>query len=335
MIITRTPLRISFFGGGTDYPVWFRQHEGAVISTTINKYIYISTRYLPPFFDHKSRIVWSHIELVKQNNQIKHPAVREVLNFMNINKGVEIHYDADLPARTGLGSSSAFTVGLLHNLYALKGQMVSKKKLAQESIYIEQDMIKENVGCQDQVIASYGGFNLTEFKKDDSFIVSPITLSPEKFDQFKKHILLVFTGFTRTASVIAGKVIKNAPKKEKELNTIFQMVQEGIKILSNDKTPITKFGELLHESWLIKRDLAEDVSNSNIDTIYSEARNAGALGGKLLGAGGGGFILLFAPPQAQKKIKEKLKKLLFVPIDFDQMGSQVVFYNPDINKEWK
>jgi len=328
MIISRTPLRVSFFGGGTDYPHWFNEHEGAVLATAIDKYIYISTRALPPFFDHKTRIVWSFIERIKEIDEIKHPSARECLRFMNINDGVEIHYDADLPARTGLGSSSTFTVGLLNSLYALKGQMVPKTLLAKNAISVEQDFIKENVGCQDQILAAFGGFNLVKFKPGREFEVHPITLDAGRMDMFQKHLMLIFTGFTRTASEVAGELIKKTPDKKTELTTMHQIVYEAINIL-NSNTDIREFGKLLNKTWELKRSLTNRITTPEIDEIYSTAMKAGALGGKLLGAGGGGFMLLFAEPEAQAKIKQKLRKFLHVPFQFETMGSQIIFYHPE------
>ncbi len=330
MILTRTPLRISFFGGGTDYPAWFRKNEGTVLSTTIDKYIYITTRYLPPFFKHRSRIVWSAIEMVKNNSDIINPAVRECLKFMRIKSGVEVHYDADLPSRTGLGSSSTFTVGLLNSLYALKGKEVSEMQLAGESIYIEQEMIKENVGCQDQIAAAYGGFNLITFKRNGAFVVRPLAISAARLKLLNKHLLLIFTGFSRKASDVAGRVIKNVKKKRRELAAMQQMVSDAVKILSAKNGSILDFGKLLHENWKIKRALAEGVSIPTADAIYNTARNAGALGGKLLGAGGGGFMLIFARPQAHPAIKKKLKKFLIVPFEFEKTGSRIIFSGSEL-----
>ncbi len=332
MIISKTPLRMSFFGGGTDFPAYFQEHEGAVLSTAIDKYIYINTRFLPPFFKHKSRVVWSHIELVKKIDEIKHPAVRETLKFMKIKQGIEIHNDADLPARTGLGSSSTFTVGLLHSLYALKGEMVSKKQLAKEAIYIEQEMIKEHVGCQDQIIASHGGFNLIKFTKNDDYVITPVVMSNERLNQFSNHLLLVFTGFTRSSSLIAGKLIKKTSKNKEQLSIMHNMVQEGIDILIHEKRSLNDFGKLLNETWKLKRRLTKEVTTPVIDEIYSKAQKSGAIGGKVLGSGGGGFVLLFAPPETHIKIKEKLNKFLFVPFKFDKSGSQIIFYNPDVKQ---
>ncbi|MCK5180572.1 MAG: kinase [Candidatus Omnitrophica bacterium] len=327
MIISRTPFRVSFFGGGTDYPLWFKRNKGAVLATSIDRYCYITCRYLPPFFKHKSRIIYSQMEEVRNINEINHPAVREVLRFLKIHQGVEIHHDGDLPARTGLGSSSSFTVGLLNSLYALKGVMPTKARLAQEGIYIEQKMCKENVGCQDQALAAYGGLNYIEFGGEDHLKVRRVTVPEERVRNLEKHMMLYFTGFSRTASTIAAHQIKNIPKKSKELTAMYQLVQEAMKLLESNQ--IRKFGKLLDESWKIKRGLSPKVSTPQIDDIYATAQRAGAIGGKVLGAGGGGFVMLFAPPSAQKKIKEKLKKLLLVPFKFETLGTQIIFYQPN------
>ena len=329
MIISRTPFRMSFFGGGTDYPAWYEENTGAVISTTIDKYCYVTCRYLPPFFEYNYRIVYSQREAVKHLSDIKHPSVRECLIFMNLDKGVEIHHDGDLPARTGLGSSSAFTVGLLNVLYALKGEMVSKKKLALDAIYIEQQKIRECVGSQDQTIAAFGGFNKIIFSKNNNIEVHPMTLTPEKLQYFQKHLMLFFTGFSRTASEIAREQVKETPNKKKELKVIYEMVDEAVNILNNNEDGFGDFGKLLNEHWRLKRNLTSKISTPAVDEIYEAALRAGAMGGKLLGAGGGGFILFFVKPELQPKVKEALKKLLYVPFRFDTLGSQIIYYGPD------
>jgi D-glycero-alpha-D-manno-heptose-7-phosphate kinase len=331
MIISRTPFRISFFGGGTDYPVWFNENDGAVLSVTIDKYCYITCRYLPPFFDYKHRLVYSQREEVDQIDQIDHPSVRECLRFIGLDNGVEIHHDGDLPARTGLGSSSSFTVGLLNALYALKGVMVSKKQLAFDAIHVEQDMIKENVGSQDQMIASFGGLNKISFSKNNNIQVQPITIDSRRLELFQSHLMLFFTGFSRKASDIACEQIKQTPQRKNELKRIHETVEEAINILNDDRTDIEKMGELLDESWKIKRMLTDKISTPEIDQIYEAAKSAGAVGGKLLGAGGGGFVLLFAHYKQQQKIRDKLKHLLHVPFRFDNTGSQIVYYSPEIN----
>ncbi len=331
MIISRTPFRISFFGGGTDYPVWYNEHGGAVLATSINKYCYITCRYLPPFFEHKYRIVYSRTEQTQNISEIQHLSARETLNFLDINRGVEIHHDGDLPARTGLGSSSAFTVGLLNALYALKGKMVTKRQLALDAIHIEQDRLKENVGSQDQTTAAFGGFNKIEFGGEQQILVQPITLNSRKCQLLQDHLMLFFTGFSRTASEIAGEQIRKTPDKKNELIRMREMVEEAISILNGGDSDITDFGRLLHEGWMIKRSLTDKISTAQIDKIYETALNAGALGGKLLGAGGGGFILFFVEPEFQQRVKEKLKNLLYVPFKFENLGSQIIYYAPTNN----
>ncbi len=326
MIITRTPFRVSFFGGGTDYPAWYRENGGAVLSTTINKYCYINCRYLPPFFENKSKIVWSKIENVKNHDDIEHPAARGVIQFLNINDGVEIHHHADLPARSGLGSSSSFTVGLLHALHALKGRMMSKLELAKTAIHVEQNILKENVGSQDQIAAAFGGFNKIEFGGDD-FHITPIVVKPDRLQAFRDRLMLVFTGFSRNASEIAAEQIKTIPQKNGELTTMHAMVDEALAILNSDQS-LSEFGKLLHESWLLKRSLSHRVSTTEVDQIYEMARNAGATGGKILGAGGGGFMMFFIEPDRRPMVKKKLAHLLEVPFDFETTGSHMIFYDP-------
>ena len=331
MIISRTPFRISFFGGGTDYPVWYQKHGGAVLATSIDKYSYITCRYLPPFFEHKHRIVYSRTEQTKTILEIQHPSVRETLKFMNIDRGIEIHHDGDLPARTGVGSSSSFTVGLLNAMYAMKGKMITKRQLALDAIHVEQDLINENVGSQDQTSAAFGGFNKIEFGGEQEIQVQPITIGAKKSKTLQDHLMLFFTGFSRIASEIAGEQIKKTPDKTAELNQMLEMVDKAIGILNSSDSDITDFGRLLHESWMIKRSLTDKISTSQVDQIYETAMKAGALGGKLLGAGGGGFILLFVEPEFQPMVKEKLKNLLYVPFKFDTLGSQIIYYAPSNN----
>lgn len=329
MIITRTPLRISFFGGGTDYPVWYREHSGAVLSTAIDKCCYITSRWLPPFFEYQSRVSYSRIENVNDNGAIEHPSVRECLQFLNINEGVEIHHVADLPARTGLGTSSAFTVGLLLGLYALKNQMRDKHTLAADAIHVEQNLIGEAVGSQDQVSAAYGGFNRINFNQDDSFEVKRILAAPSRLAELEQNLALYFTGFSRIASEIAQEQLRVTPQKTKELETMFQMVDEAENILTTPHRSLDEFGRLLHEGWKVKRSLTQKITNSNINEIYEAGLEAGALGGKLLGAGGGGFMLLYVSPERREALRLRLKKLLCVPFAFSNRGSQVSVYEPE------
>lgn len=329
MIITKTPFRISFFGGGTDYPGWYREHGGAVLATTIDKYCYITCRYLPPFFEHKHRIVYSRIENVQYIHEIEHPAVKGVFDWAKVVDGLEIHHDGDLPARSGLGSSSAFTVGLVSALKGMRGELVSKNQLALDAIHIEQNLLKENVGSQDQVSAAYGGFNKITFNSDDSFEVMPITINTTRRKELQSHLMLCFTGFSRIADAIAKSKIDNLKNRKTELIRMGEMVDEAIGILLASNAPIEEFGKLLDLSWKYKRSLSDRVSTPHIDEIYEAAIQAGAIGGKILGAGGGGFMLLFAKPEKQVAIRERLKKLVHVGFNFDDLGSRVALYQPD------
>lgn len=327
MIITRTPFRISFFGGGTDYPIWYRENGGSVLSATINRYCHISCRYLPPFFNFKYLLRYYLREEAQDISEIKHPSVRECLKFMRIDKGIEMVHTGDVPAQSGIGSSSAFTVGLLNSLYALTGKMITKRQLAKQAIHVEQNLLKENVGSQDQIAAAFGGFNKIELGGNNEFFVHPVTINREKKDYLQKHLMFFFTGLSRNASEVAAEQIKNTSKKDKELKDIHKMVDIAINILNNKQKDFNDFGKLLHETWKIKRSFSSSVSTIEIDEIYSAALSAGAIGGKICGAGGGGFLLLFAPPEVQPKIRETLKKLVYVPVCFEELGSHVVLYS--------
>ena len=329
MIISRSPFRISFFGGGTDYPAWYRNHGGAVISTSINKYCYTTCRYLPPFHDFKYLIRYYKREEAHTLEEIQHPAVRACLEFMNIDLGVDIVHHADLPARSGLGSSSTFTVGLLHALYALKHQMPSKRQLALDAVNIEQNLSGENVGSQDQTAAAFGGFNRIEFGGTAEILVKPYILPPERFDLIEQYVMLFFTGFARTASEIAKEQIQNIEKKTIDLREMSSITDEAEKALFDITNGLERFGRLLNEQWLVKRSLSSQITNNEIDDIYEIGIKAGALGGKLLGAGGGGFMMFFAHPSDQPSIKSALSKLLYVPIRFDQLGSQIIYFAKD------
>lgn len=327
MIITRTPYRVSFFGGGTDYPAWYCKNGGAVLATTINKYCYITCRHLPPFFEHRHRIVYSQIESCKRVEEILHPSVRAVLSYQKIDRGVEIHHDGDLPARSGMGSSSAFTVGLLHALYALKGKIVDKQRLCEESIYIEQEILKETVGSQDQASAAYGGLNHIIFPSEGRIAVKPIPLTNNRLDELNSHLMLFYTGIKRTAADVAVTYVNNIEAKGKQLFKMMDFVEEGISIITG-KQDLTQFGKLLHEAWQLKRTFSAQVTNAEVDDLYERSRKAGAVGGKLTGAGGGGFLLLFVPPSRKKKVRECLKNLIYVPIKVEFSGSQVIFFDP-------
>lgn len=328
MIISRTPFRISFFGGGTDYPVWYRENGGAVLNTSINKHCYISCRYLPPFFDYKYLIRYRLREEVTHIDDIQHASVRECLRFLGIHQGIEMVHTSDLPCRSGIGSSSAFTVGFLNALYALEGKMVGKRRLAAEAIHVEQNAIRENVGSQDQVAATFGGLNRIEFNGKEDFIVQAITISPQRLSELQNHLLLFFTGFSRTASEIVTEQIHNTKDNAAELRAMREMVYEGTDIL-NGSGDILEFGKLLHESWKLKRTLSSRVTTSSIDRMYQTALDAGAVGGKLCGAGGGGFLLVFAPPRKRRLIQRALHELLHVPFRFDSLGSQITYFAPE------
>jgi D-glycero-alpha-D-manno-heptose-7-phosphate kinase len=324
VVISRTPYRISFFGGGTDYAAWYQEHGGAVLATTINKYCYISCRYLPPFFEHRFRVVYSRTEDCMRVEEIKHAAVRETLKFLGAQRGLEIHHDGDLPARSGMGSSSSFTVGLLHALHALEGRLPSRQQLAQESIRVERDILKEAVGSQDQVLAAHGGFNHVTFHPNGEIAVRPMTLPRERLADLESHLMLFFTGIARTASTVASSFVHHLNDRRRELRILKDMVDESLSILVGNRG-IEAFGELLHEGWEAKRGLSPHVSNADVDAIYAAARAAGAIGGKLIGAGGGGFMLLFVPPARQPRVAEALGSLVHVPFRFESSGSQIIF----------
>jgi D-glycero-alpha-D-manno-heptose-7-phosphate kinase len=329
MIISRTPFRISFFGGGTDYPEWFSEHGGAVLSTTIDKYCYLSVRELPPFFAHKFRVVYSIVENVQDVSEIQHPAVRGTLRWLNITKGLEIHHDGDLPARSGLGSSSAFTVGLINAVHALEGRYVSKEALASEAIHVEQRLLHERVGLQDQVSTAFGGFNCITVTQDGAYTVSPMVLPRQRLDALQDHLMLVFTGISRNAPDIAETVVGNLKHKAADMHALRQMVDQAIAILTSPSTDLVEFGKLLKEAWTLKRSLSNLVSNSTVDDLMQTAISAGAIGGKLLGAGGGGFALLFVRPEDRARVQDSVRKLITVPFKFEMAGSRIVLYQPD------
>ena len=329
MIITKTPYRISFFGGGTDHPQWFKEHSGRVLATTIDKYCYISLRHLPPFFDHKYRVVYSIIESVKEISEINHPAVREILNYYNSNSGLEIHHDGDLPARSGLGSSSSFSVGMINAINALEGIFKSPLELAKAAIHVEQDLIKECVGSQDQISAAYGGFNEIEFYKDGTFSVQPLIIKPSRKKELNNNLMLFFTGVSRFSSEISKSQIKNMKNCSSQMHELYDMAIEGSNILSNDKVPLEEFGKLINKAWQNKRSLSNKITNSKIDELYDCAIKAGASGGKVLGAGGGGFILFYVKPEYQENVRRSLKNLTYVPFSFENTGSKVVVFQPN------
>jgi D-glycero-alpha-D-manno-heptose-7-phosphate kinase len=329
MIISRTPFRVSFFGGGTDYPQWYREHGGAVLATTIDKYCYLSVRKLPPFFDHRFRVVYSIVENVKEIAEIKHPAVRAVLQWLDTRTGLEIHHDGDLPARSGLGSSSAFTVGLIHAMRALAGRRIAHDALASEAIHVEQSVIGEPVGCQDQIAAAIGGFNHVQFRPDGSYAVNPMILPGDRLEALQQHCMLLFTGISRVSAEIAAVTITNLAARTKELRAMQQMVEIAVDVLGSAHGWLDDFGRLLHETWMLKRRLAPCVSNTTVDELYETARRAGAIGGKLLGAGGGGFMLLLVRPEDRGRVREALSSFIDVPFRFETSGSRIVLYQPD------
>lgn len=325
MIISKTPYRISFFGGGSDYPQWYNKFGGSVLSATIDKHIYISCRFLPNFFKHKYRIVWSKIENVNNINQIQHTAVKNLLKHLKIKNGLEIHYDGDLPARSGMGSSSCFVVGLANALYKIKNINLSKLDLAKKTIHFEQNIMKEVVGSQDQTAASFGGFNKIIFNKKNLIKVKAIK-STKKINDLNKNLILIYTGINRTAHKIASTYVnKLSTSKKLYIKKIMNHVSEGEKILNSGN--IDDFGRLLHSAWIEKKALSKSISNNKIDALYDYAIENGALGGKLLGAGGGGFLLMYMKKNDRKKFFKKNKKLINVPFNFTAAGSQIIFNN--------
>lgn len=324
MIISRTPFRISFFGGGSDFAAHFRQHGGKVVACAINKYCYLNVRELPPFFAHKHRVVYSRIENVSSFSEIQHPAVRAVLQYLQPACGISILHDGDIPARSGIGSSSAFTVGLLNSLFTLTGKPVSAKILAETAIHVEQELIRETVGCQDQICCAYGGFNVIDFLQDGSFRVTPLKLPCERLRQFKSHLMLIYTGISRISSEVAEEQHRKIPENSSRLKLLAGFATRAQEILCSSCS-LQEFGELLHQSWLVKRSLSQQISSPELDQIYERAVNAGAWGGKLLGAGAGGFMLFFVPPEKQPAVTAALRGFLQVPFDFDPEGSKIIF----------
>ncbi|WP_455181412.1 GHMP family kinase ATP-binding protein [Azospirillum melinis] len=324
MIITRTPFRVSFFGGGTDYPTWYRRHGGRVLSTSIDKYCYITARRLLPFFNIRHRVVWSHVETVQSIDDILHPAVREGLKFLNFgdDEGIEIHHQGDLPARTGLGSSSSFAVGLILALSSLRNERPTKHELALRAIALEQDRLRDNVGSQDQVAVSYGGMNVIDFGTDGRISVTPLEPS-RRIDELESHLMLFYTGMSRSASQVAADVIANLPQRERQLHRMRTLVDDAVAILGG-RGELADFGRMLDETWRLKRQLSALVSNDGIDGLYARAMKAGAVGGKLLGAGTSGFMLFFVPPDRQPAVRAALEELLHVPFRFDRLGASLL-----------
>lgn len=332
MILSRTPYRISFFGGGTDYPEYYLQHGGKTLGVAIDKYSYLNVRKLPPFFDYKHRIVYSNQENVNTLDEIVHPSVRETMKYMKVDTGISIHHDGDIPARSGMGSSSAFTVGLLNSINALNGRMTSKDELTRNSIHIEQNLIKENVGSQDQAFAAYGGLNMINFLQNGQISVTPIIMKQERMLAFQNNIMLFFSGISRTASDIVVEQMEKTSVNVPNLNKMKDLVDEAYDILTSDRD-LKEFGELLNSTWELKKSLSSQVTNSDIDAMYITAMNAGAIGGKLLGAGGGGFMALYVEPGKQDSVKDALKDYLYIPINFDFDGSKIVVYEPNYKEK--
>lgn len=331
MIVTRAPHRISFFGGGTDYPSYYLEHGGKVIGGAIDKYCYITCRELPPFFEHKHRIVYSRIENVNTLDEIVHPSVRETMRYMGVSTGMEIHHDGDIPARSGMGSSSAFTVCLLKSLYALQGRIISRENLFREAIHIEQELIKENVGSQDQTFAACGGLNVIEFMQNGQIVTHPLVMAPERLKSFKGKLMLFFSGISRFASDIAKEQIDNTNKNLDSLAAMKGLVDDAYGILTSPNGDFNEFGRLLHETWQYKRGLSKQMTNSEIDCMYETAMKHGAIGGKLLGAGGGGFMLFYVPEERQPDVRQALSNYLHIPFNFDFSGAEIVVYKPSFH----
>jgi D-glycero-alpha-D-manno-heptose-7-phosphate kinase len=332
MIITKTPFRMSFFGGGTDIPSYFEQNRGAVISTTFDKYVYVTVRHLPRFFDYSTEVVYSKTERVKEIDEINHPMVRNAIKMLDMHE-LHISYDADLPARSGLGTSSTFAVGLLNAFYSLKGKFASKKQLADDAIYLERVLCNEAGGYQDQIAASFGGLNRIDFTKD-GYTVNPIIISPKRKKALNDNLLLFFTGFTRFSADIQKNTMMSLKEKQLQLDKMLALVDQAQQILEQDDKDLDDFGRLLDVTWKLKRQTGSNISTGSIDELYQKGIDAGALGGKLLGAGGGGFLLFYVTKDKQQKVREAFKDLLEVPFEFENSGTRVIYYSPEsYNKE--
>lgn len=326
MIITKTPFRMSFFGGGTDMPEFFNEHGGAVISTTFDKYVYVNVRHLPPFMPYYTELCYSRFERVNNVEDIEHPAIREAMRMLDIHE-IRLTYEGDLPARTGLGTSSTFAVGMLNAFYALKGKYAGKRKLAEDAIYLERELCKENGGWQDQIAAAFGGMNRIDFY-DNTFKVSPIIMRPERKRLLNDHLLLFFTGVSRFSSEIQKYTMSNQQDKVAQLKEMLGLVDEAQNILQDNHSDLNDFGRLLHHTWELKRKTGGKITNNAIDTLYERGINAGALGGKLLGAGGGGFLLFYVEQDKKQAVINALHELMNVPFTFEDEGTSIVHYNP-------
>lgn len=328
MIITKTPFRMSFFGGGTDIEEYFRENGGAVLSTTFDKYCYVNVRHLPRFFDYKTELTYSKIEKVLSTEEINHPAIREAMKMLDMHE-IRLTYEADLPARSGLGTSSSFAVGMLNAFYALKGQYADKKKLADEAIYLERVLCNEVGGWQDQIAASYGGLNRIEFNAD-GYDVRPVIISPDRKQALNDNLMMFFTGFTRFSSEIQMvNNISGTEDKRETLKKMYELVNEAEQVLVNREKDLDDFGRLLDVTWRLKKGTGSSISTDSIDKLYEIGINAGALGGKLLGAGGGGFLLFYVQPEKQKAVKEAMKDLMYIPFKFEDGGTRVIHYSPE------
>ena len=327
MIITKTPFRMSFFGGGTDLPEFFNEEKGSVISTTINKYVYVTVRHLPRFFDYTTEIKYSKIERVNKLDDIVHPMIRNAMKMKDMHE-LYISYDADLPGRTGLGTSSTFAVGLLNAFYCLKGKSASKEVLANDAIKLERELCDEAGGWQDQIAASFGGLNRIDFDRT-GYKIKPIIISPERKQSLEDNLLLFFTGFTRFSADIQKTTKAGIQDKKKQLFQMLELVDEAEEILTNKNRDLDDFGKLLGVTWQLKKQTGKEISKDSIDELYRKGISAGALGGKLLGAGGGGFLLFYVRPEKQESVREALKDLMEVPFSFENGGTQVIYYSPE------
>lgn len=327
MIISKTPFRMSFFGGGTDIPDFFKNHQGSVISTTFDKYVYVTIRHLPRFFEYTSEIIYSKQERVNRIDDIVHPMVRNAMKYLDMHE-LHIAYDADLPAKSGLGTSSTFAVGLLNGFYSLKGKKASKKKLADDAIYVERELCSEAGGWQDQIAASFGGFNRIDFTSS-GYKVTPIKINNKRKKQLNSCLMLFFTGFTRFSADVQKSTIKSIKDKNSYYLEMLKLVDEAQLVLENSKKTLDEFGYLLDKAWQLKKETSSEISNPKIDSLYEKAIKNGALGGKLLGAGGGGFLLFYVPKDKQDDVRNSLK-LLEVPFNFENKGTQIIYYGPEV-----
>lgn len=331
MIITQTPFRMSFFGGGTDFSGFYNEHGGAVLSTTFDKYAYVTVRHLPPFFDYRTHITYSKEEKVNSIEEIKHPAIRNAMQWLDMHK-IRMTYEADLPARSGLGTSSSFAVGMLEAFYALKGKYADKRKLADDAIYLERTLCAEAGGIQDQIAASFGGFNRIDFNQN-GYTVRPVIMSRERKDELNSHLMLFFTGFSRFSSDIQKGTEKSMKDKTSQLLEMYRLVDEAEKILTDKRVSLDEFGRLLDYTWKLKRGISGGISTDSIDEQYAKAMDVGALGGKLLGAGGGGFLLFYVPLEKQTDVKNALKDQMYVPFKFENDGTKIIYYSAEDYKE--